>query len=79
MIIASIESILVTNLFPAFLSVTQEIGYIHVIIAHRSFDSMSISERYTMVSQYTDFLCYTPIIIECFSSDEMEELIENLF
>lgn len=84
--LVSIESTLICNLRPSFLTVLYENSnpsYIHIIISHRAYKDMKMVDRISSIfrllsEKNPDIINTTPIIVETFSSTEMEDFFEYL-
>lgn len=77
-----IESILI-QIRPNFLDVSyiDSVNTIHVIISHKLFRDMIISDRVSyifslLIKNCPDILEKVTVVVECFSSEEMNSLFE---
>lgn len=78
---AEIECTLVVGFFPSFLNYIIEEDYIHFIISSNQFKNLKISDRISLIFQKLRLhdvciLNEVPIIIEAFTTNEIEDLID---
>ena len=86
-ILAQIESVLVVNLRPHFLSVTYEpdrVPYIQIVIVkdYKWYETMNnrISEVFNLISEANpDIMDTYSIVVEPFDDEEFSEIIEHGF
>ena len=80
-----LESTIVYNLRPTFLSIVhekEELPFIHIIVSHPSFNNKPMKDRINYIfslikDNNLDILNRVTIIVEAFSSSEMEDLFEH--
>jgi hypothetical protein len=79
--LAEIESKLVYYLRPHFLSINKEKDFIHIVISHPKFNNLSIQQRVSLILSLivdsNDDTLKEAIIIEAYTSEEMDDLFEN--
>lgn len=86
-LLVELESTLITNIRPNFLSVIYEADdspFIHIIISKSSFQDISVNDRLNQIfsllkTKNPDIIEKHSVIIETFSSEELEDLIDSLF
>lgn len=85
--LAVIESILVYNIRPIFLSVTEEYDeanpFIHIVIAHNQFTGMPMVDRVQYVydllnREDPDILKLFHIVVEAFDTEQLQDLFDLL-
>lgn len=81
---AEIETTLVIAFFPSFLNYVVSEGYIHFVISSHRFEGLSVAERTSLV--FSKLKLHDPeilekalVVVEAFTTDEVEDLIDFYF
>lgn len=81
--LAKLESFFICNYIPYFLGITyvEDENYVHVVISSKKFDNLPVNERIVNIfslikTKLPDILDSTILVVEAYSLNEIEDLLE---